>query len=127
MVRLEDVLILQHVLECMAEREEERPSPGRLIVDVGEYFLEACYAAGTLDPEGPEALVTNLCAFDCFTFVENCLAITLLMRQRGRTWNDFTAMLTKIRYRHGELNGYASRLHYFSDWLKDNVGKGILK
>ena len=32
-----------------------------------------------------------------------------------------------IRYRNGDLNGYASRLHYFSDWIRDNECKGFVK
>ena len=32
-----------------------------------------------------------------------------------------------IRYRGGVLNGYPSRLHYFSEWIKDNERKGIVK
>ena len=35
-------------------------------------------------------------------------------------WTDFLAMLTKLRYRGGVIAGYASRLHYFSDWIIDN-------
>jgi hypothetical protein len=36
-------------------------------------------------------------------------------------------MVQKIRYRHGRLQGYCSRLHYFSDWIYDNEKKGILR
>lgn len=32
-----------------------------------------------------------------------------------------------IRYRQGLIDGYASRLHYFTDWLHDNKNKGIVK
>ena len=31
-----------------------------------------------------------------------------------------------IRYRNGKQVGYVSRLHYFSDWIKDNEQKGIV-
>ena len=31
-----------------------------------------------------------------------------------------------IRYRNGKQAGYVSRLHYFSDWIKDNEQKGIV-
>ena len=34
--------------------------------------------------------------------------------------------LTRIRYRGGELDGYASRLHYFSEWISDNEASGLL-
>jgi hypothetical protein len=32
-----------------------------------------------------------------------------------------------IRYRDGVINEYPSRLHYFSDWIYDNVKKGIVE
>lgn len=34
--------------------------------------------------------------------------------------------LTRIRYRGGELDGYASRLHYFSEWIADNEASGLV-
>ncbi|MDE2882952.1 MAG: DUF1460 domain-containing protein [Gemmatimonadota bacterium] len=34
--------------------------------------------------------------------------------------------LTRIRYRGGELDGYASRLHYFSEWIADNEAAGLV-
>lgn len=34
--------------------------------------------------------------------------------------------LTRIRYRGGALNGYASRLHYFSEWIADNEASGLV-
>jgi len=35
--------------------------------------------------------------------------------------------LERIRYRDGALNGYASRLHYFSEWIADNERRGTLR
>jgi hypothetical protein len=32
-----------------------------------------------------------------------------------------------IRYRDGVIDQYPSRLHYFSDWIYDNVEKGIVE
>ena len=34
--------------------------------------------------------------------------------------------LTRIRYRGGALDGYASRLHYFSEWIADNEASGLV-
>lgn len=34
--------------------------------------------------------------------------------------------LTQIRYRGGVLDGYASRLHYFSEWIADNEASGLV-
>ena len=32
-----------------------------------------------------------------------------------------------IRYRDGVIDGYTSRLHYFSDWITNNVAKGVVE
>jgi hypothetical protein len=34
--------------------------------------------------------------------------------------------MRQIRYRDGILNGYASRLHYFSEWIANNQQKGLV-
>ncbi len=34
--------------------------------------------------------------------------------------------LTQIRYRSGVLEGYASRLHYFAEWIADNEASGLV-
>jgi hypothetical protein len=100
---------------------------GERILALGRHFLGAPYTAGTLEKDGPEALVINLRQFDCFTFVEHCIALTRLFSSRHVSFARYRETLTFIRYRRGSLDGYASRLHYFSDWLFDNQRKGILK
>jgi hypothetical protein len=39
----------------------------------------------------------------------------------------YRAELTRVRYRGGVLNGYPSRLHYFSEWLRDAEAKGLVR
>jgi hypothetical protein len=100
---------------------------GEWMLSLGRYFLGTPYAAGTLEKEGPETLVINLRQFDCFTFVENIIALTRLLPSGHVSFDRDQETLTSIRYRRGRLDGYASRLHYFSDWLFDNQRKGIVK
>jgi hypothetical protein len=100
---------------------------GERILAVGRHFLGAPYAAGTLEREGPEALVINLRQFDCFTFVENCVVLAHLFSSGPVSFARYREALAFMRYRRGRLDGYASRLHYFSDWLFDNQRKGIVK
>lgn len=100
---------------------------GERVLALGRYFLEAPYAARTLEKDGPEALVVNLRQFDCFTFVENCVVLAHLFSSGPVSFDRYREILTFIRYRRGRLDGYASRLHYFSDWLFDNQRKGIVK
>ena len=106
----------------------ERTRPiGELMLDVGKYFLGFPYVSHTLEREGRETLVINLREFDCFTFVENCVALAGLIRKGKAHFRGYAAQLKDIRYRHGISKGYSSRLHYFSDWLYDNEKKGIVK
>ena len=43
------------------------------------------------------------------------------------TVKKFMEQLQLIRYRGGKINGYPSRLHYFTDWIYDGQKKGIVK
>lgn len=122
----EDRAIYDDLVGSLRKRERIR-SVGELMLDVGKYFLGFPYAGNTLERQGREALVINLRAFDCFTLVENCIALASVMRKGEVHFQDYTAQLKTIRYRRGALKGYPSRLHYFSDWLYDNGQKGILK
>jgi len=98
----------------------------KLVVAAGRAFLGAPYAAGTIESNGSEALVVNVRAFDCVTFVETAVALAGLIRAGKTAFGDYVSALERIRYRGGRLSGYPSRLHYFSDWLRDNARLGIL-
>ena len=114
-------------MRYLARTEPPAPCPSRLIVEIGLFFLGAPYRVGTLEMDGAERLVVNLRELDCFTFVENVVVLALVFKSRQRSFEAFCRMLRKIRYRQGRLQGYASRLHYFTDWIHDNEKKGIVK
>ena len=85
------------------------------------------YAGGTLDTCLNENLIINLHAFDCTTFVETVLALATTKQKNQKSTKDFAQTLQYIRYRNGVINGYTSRLHYFSDWILNNIQKNIVK
>ena len=89
-------------------------------------FIGRPYVAHTLEVGESEQLVVNTRQLDCTTYVENVLALTLCAAAGRKTYADFTAMLCRLRYRGGRLAGYASRLHYFSDWIDDNAQAGYI-
>jgi hypothetical protein len=72
---------------------------------------------------------------DCVTFVENILALAHFIRLAGpeildsglETETLYRRLLTRIRYRGGLVDGYPSRLHYFTDWILDNEAKGLVR
>lgn len=100
---------------------------GDAIVEIGKSFLGTDYVGGTLDKNMGESLVVNLTGLDCVTFVENCLTFARCVKQGKTSFDDYKSELKKIRYRDGAIDGYASRLHYFCDWIWDNESKGIVK
>ena len=90
-------------------------------------MLGVPYVAGTLDSHDEERLVVHLDKVDCTTFVEVVLALTIADKEGKCDYASFKESLRRVRYRNGQLNGYASRLHYFSDWIRDNERKGFVK
>ena len=112
-------------------------SIGDLIVRIGETFVGTPYAPHTLEAPGEERLVIELEELDCVTFVENVLALArfvqavpdeLLVARTGDLQRPlFAWALEDIRYRGGELGQYPSRLHYFSEWISDKDGMGLVR
>ena len=97
------------------------------IIAVGTSFLGTPYVEKTLEIGTTETLVINLRGLDCTTFVENVLAFTATLNTDEKLFADFTKNLETIRYRNGDLDGYPSRLHYFTDWIRDNEKIGLVK
>ena len=90
-------------------------------------MLDVPYVAGTLDNNEEEQLVVRTDALDCTTFVEMVLALCIADKRGERSFEGFKKALTDVRYRDGILNGYTSRLHYFSDWIRNNEQMGFVK
>lgn len=93
---------------------------GDLVLKIGLDFLNTPYVAKTLDKTKEEKLVVNLHQLDCTTFAENCLALARTVKSEKSGLETFFNELESIRYRGGKMDGYASRLHYFSEWITDN-------
>jgi hypothetical protein len=108
---------------------------GEAMVEIGLSLLGTPYGPGTLEVAGQEDVVVNLEELDCVTFVENTLAMARFIRENDPGILDFQARsreayrraLQQIRYRNGRVEGYPSRLHYFSDWIRDNEAKGLVR
>jgi len=100
----------------------------KIIETVGLSFLGTDYVAGTLDEDSKnEKLVIKISGLDCVTFVENTLAMSRAIQTGLPTLESYKDELQTIRYREGKIDGYTSRLHYFSDWIYDNEKKGIVQ
>ena len=109
---------------------------GDAMAAIGRTFVGTPYVPHTLEPPGPERLVIGFRGLDCVTFVESVFALAGFIREpdarelldrRGEAEERYERILTRIRYRGGELRGYTSRLHYFSDWIADGEVKGLVR
>lgn len=101
---------------------------GEIVARLGRTFVGTTYTPQTLEVDGPERLVVNLRELDCVTFVESTLAMSRLIRDgRFDDYDGYKRELARIRYRGGEIDGYPSRLHYFSDWIADGEAKGLVR
>ena len=74
-------------------------------------------------PTAPEKLRVELSRFECVTFIESSLAVARCGFRGEPTESCFERELVATRYRGGTLSDYASRLHYFDDWIDDNEAR----
>ncbi len=94
------------------------------------------YAASTLEPKelpvdlekNVEPLIVNLEGVDCTTYVEYVTAARLARVARPMATDSvFMAYLQALRYRHGVRGNYATRKHYFSEWIADAEEQQLLQ
>lgn len=119
-----DSLLIDSLLHKSADSHFH--TAGDCIMFFAEAFEGVPYKSGTLDTGVTESLVVRTDSLDCTTYVETVLALYLASKKHNPGYKDYVESLQQIRYRGGVVNGYVSRLHYFSDWVKDNEAKNIL-
>jgi hypothetical protein len=88
-------------------------------LDFARRFIGRPYVAATLEVNDREQLVVNTRQLDCTTLVETATVLALCHHRGLATFADYASVLTEVRYRDGRLTDYASRLHYFSDWIRN--------
>lgn len=92
-----------------------------------EFFLGSPYVGHTLEVTENEQLIVNLREFDCVTYIENVIALSLTAKSSDLSFENFTDKLRDIRYRNGEIGDYSTRVHYTSDWVFNNEEMGFLR
>ena len=98
-----------------------------LMVFYASELKDIPYVGQTLEVNTTEQLVVNLRELDCTTLVENAVALTLTTLQGSLRFEDYCQHLQRIRYHNGVMKGYASRNHYFSEWILSNEAMGLVK
>jgi hypothetical protein len=132
----EDRVRLHSWIETLRREGFGADDIGAAAARVGELAAGTPYEGFTLEeyiraggsPIRSEPLTLSLTRFDCVSLVESCLAIArIAVRDIPPTWEAFAGEMERMRYRGGVRIGYASRLHYFSDWLIDNERRGLVR
>lgn len=126
--------VLAGVVTDAGARDLARLPMGELMAAIGQRLVGTPYVPGTLEVDGPERLVVNLRGLDCVTFVENVYALATIIKDdaaartddRAALETEYERALQTLRYRNGYIDGYATRLHYFSEWIIDNELKLLL-
>lgn len=114
-------------VEALLRQGREFPADSSLMLFYARQFLDVPYVAHTLEsPDGQERLVVNLRQMDCTTLVETVTALTLATRNGGTSWGDYCHWLMSVRYLDGKKDGYASRCHYFSQWVASAEARGLV-
>ena len=115
----EDTVIFERFLKYSGQGDHS-------IAHTARFFMDIPYMGGTFEGDHEEQLRVNLRELDCVTFVENVTALHLMLQREKHAFADFCTILQQIRYRNGVIDGYLSRLHYFSEWLDNNRQKEIV-
>lgn len=122
-----DRVLFARLMSRAVDSSLDELSLGSIMQEVGKEFLGAEYVAGLLDEGDRERLVLSLTKFDCVLFVETVMAASMNIAAEDSSFDGFANRVRSLRYRDGNIDGYCSRLHYFSDWIADNERRGLVK
>lgn len=117
----------RHVMDYARSQNLQARPTGEIMQAIAKQFLGTVYQADLLDQSKQETLVVSLQKFDCMLFVETVLALARGIKVKDYSYQTFVNHLQDERYQNGQINGYCSRLHYFSQWLFDNEKRGTVK
>ncbi len=116
-----DTIVITQLLNDAIKHDFANPSERTGYI--ARQFIGKPYVAHTLEGSS-EMLTVNMDELDCTTLVDVVMALSYTIGERRTGWQDFLYNLQRLRYRNGEINGYASRLHYNCDWAINNIYRG---
>lgn len=120
--------ILDRILtKASAERWADQPIGDRM-GRIAMELLGTPYVGHTLElDDTKEYCAVNLEGLDCVTFFEDVLDLARTLRMRNPGKEAFIRQVRFTRYRGGVQGDYTTRLHYTSEWIRDNVNKGVVQ
>ena len=117
----------QRLMQSLGDRKITTLPIDEILQTVSTKLLGATYREGLLDRGETEKLFVSLTEFDCVLFVETVLAFSRNLRSPSPSYDNFVEKLQEVRYVNGNLDGYCSRLHYFSEWIRNNQERNIVR
>ena len=111
--------VLDHWFGVIGERQP-REDFGALTARVAMTQLGVVYHDAPQPEDTNEPLDVTLDSFQCVSLVESVLSVARCVWKKDPSERCYVDELGATRYRNGHRQGYASRLHYFFDWLLDN-------
>ena len=117
----------ERLLASFSDRPSSTLPTNQVVQAVSTKFLGATYREGLLDQGKTENLFISLTEFDCVLFVETVLAFSRNLVSANPNYENFVQNVEEVRYVNGKLDGYCSRLHYFSEWIRDNQRRNIVR
>ena len=114
--------VVKHAIEQALHNQ----SMGEAVQFLAEYFLDIPYSGYQLDQSPEERLLVTFQSFDCVIFVETMVALVRAFSLQDYSLDTVLDNIREQRYRNGDIDGYCSRLHYFTDWIEDNQRRGIV-
>lgn len=122
----DDIALARIVMQDLASAPQE--TPGAQMVRAAKHLLGQPYEAGTQEGR-EERLRIYLTRTDCILFAETCLGLVRTVQRKGAqaTFEDLAQTLQGTRYRDGAVDGYASRLHYTTEWIRQGERTGVFE
>ena len=117
-------------IERMLHSSITMPESTNWMTYFARQLLGVPYVGGTLDVRyakdkgvrnGEVPVIINIHGLDCYTYVEACTALTFCRKYRKTSFADYRQWITRLRFYEGKPTGYASRLHYVSQWVIENA------
>ena len=122
----DDIALGKLVLERLAAAPQQEP--GAQMILAAKALLGQPYEAATQEGR-EERLRIFLTRTDCILFAETCLGLVQTVERCGAQadFEELAASLQRSRYRDGVVDGYASRLHYTTEWIRQGEANGLFE
>jgi len=122
----DDIALGKLVLERLAAAPQQEP--GAQMILAAKALLGQPYEAATQEGR-EERLRIYLTRTDCILFAETCLGLVRTVERCGAqaSFEELAASLQQSRYRDGIVDGYPSRLHYTTEWIRQGEANGLFE